>query len=451
MTQQSFRRPRGTQDLFGDQVRSWRTVEETFRSLCAVYGYREIRTPVFESRGLFERSVGDATDIVEKQMFRVCAPQDQGTKEEWVLRPEGTAPVARAVIENGLLSRYSLIKAFYIAPIFRYERPQSGRLRQHHQCGVEAVGSPDPALDGEVITLGWHFLSECGLRDLEVSLNSIGCLRPDCRPRFRLSLLEFWASKVHLLCPDCQRRLKTNPLRILDCKQEGCQKIARQSPKSTQFLCSSCRSHFSQLKAFLKTLNISFEEDGHLVRGLDYYTRTVFEIRSGVLGAQNTVLGGGRYDGLIEQLGGPPTPGVGFGCGIERVLLALSDRASLERASRPSTVFLIALNEEARTRALRLLSELRRQNIPCDMDYPEGEESGRIRIRSLKGQMRQADKRGAHLVLIIGEDELKGDFLTFRDMLNRRQWTAPAPTVIQQIARCLNDQDPSPQVTDRLK
>ncbi|MCS7223408.1 MAG: histidine--tRNA ligase [Armatimonadetes bacterium] len=446
-----FRRPRGTQDILPDQVSRWRTVEEKFRHWCGLYGYWEVRTPAFESRALFERTVGDATDIVEKQMFRVGPPKadegrpEQKEKEEWVLRPEGTAPVARAVLENGLLSRQSLVKLFYVAAIFRYERPQAGRLRQHHQCGVEALGSGDPALDAEVIDLGWNFLNDCHIEGLSVFLNSIGCLQPECRPRYRQDLLNYFWQKESLLCKDCRRRLQSNPLRILDCKEETCQPVARKAPKSWEYLCPACQDHFSRLQDHLSGMGIPFEIDGHLVRGLDYYQRTVFEFRHMGLGAQNTILGGGRYDGLIEELGGPATPGVGFGCGIERVLLAMVPTPNEQEQSAVIDVFVAPLTKAAQKEGVKLLSALRKKKIAADMDYSEPKNpTGTEELRSLKGQMRQAHKRRARLVIIIGDDELTRNFLTVRDMVEHRQWTVAFGDAVAKItAYILGQRDPS--------
>ncbi len=418
-----FKAPRGTKDILPDDIAEWRLVEETFRQWCARYGYREIRTPTFEDMGLFERTVGETSDIVQKQMFAVMpygSRHPVSEEERWILRPEGTAPVARALLEHGLLQQSPLVKVFYIAPIFRYERPQAGRLRQHHQCGVEAIGSPNPLLDVEVIALGFDFLSSVGASGFVINLNSIGCLKENCRPRYRQALIAYLQSHEPELCEDCRRRLYTNPLRVLDCKEEKCQAIVKDAPVSVDFLCDECREHFDAVQKGLSDLGIAYELNGRLVRGLDYYTRTVFEFVHPKLGAQSTVLGGGRYDGLIEELGGNPTPGVGFGCGIERVLLVREANAQPKPTDTTVDVFIAIAADVAKNVALKLLYELRRAGIRADCDYL---------ARSLKAQMRYADKLGARFVLILGDEELRENAVTVRDMRRSEQWKEPIDKV----------------------
>lgn len=415
-----FRAPRGTKDILPDDIAEWRLVEETFRQWCTRYGYREIRTPTFEDMGLFERTVGETSDIVQKQMFAVIPHGSRhpiGEEERWILRPEGTAPVARALLEHGLLQQFPIVKVFYIAPIFRYERPQAGRLRQHHQCGVETIGSPSPLLDVEVIALGFDFLTSVGAGGFVITLNSIGCLNENCRPRYRQALIAYLQSRERELCEDCQRRLYTNPLRVLDCKEESCQTIVKDAPISVDFLCDECREHFDAVRKGLDELGIAYEINGRLVRGLDYYTRTVFEFVHPKLGAQSTVLGGGRYDGLIEELGGNPTPGVGFGCGIERVLLVREANAQPKPKDEIVDVFIAVATDAARDAALKLLYELRRAGIRTECDYLD---------RSLKAQMRYADKLGARFVLILGDEELRENVVTVRDMQKSEQWKEPS-------------------------
>ncbi len=422
-----FRAPRGTKDILPDDIAEWRLVEETFRQWCTRYGYREIRTPTFEDMGLFERTVGETSDIVQKQMFAVMPYGSRhpiGEEERWILRPEGTAPVARALLEHGLLQQFPIVKVFYIAPIFRYERPQAGRLRQHHQCGVEAIGSSSPLLDVEVIALGFDFLTSVGADGFVINLNSIGCLNENCRPRYRQALIAYLQSHEQRLCEDCQRRLYTNPLRVLDCKEESCQTIVKDAPMSVDFLCDECREHFDAVRKGLDELGIAYELNGRLVRGLDYYTRTVFEFVHPKLGAQSTVLGGGRYDGLIEELGGNPTPGVGFGCGIERVLLVREANAQPKPKDAIVDVFIAVAADAAKDAALKLLYELRRAGIRTECDYLD---------RSLKAQMRYADKLGARFVLILGDEELRENVVTVRDMQKSEQWKEPSDKIASSL------------------
>lgn len=422
-----FRMPRGTKDILPDEVGEWRLVEDAFRDWCSRYGYSEIRTPTFEDLGLFERTVGETSDIVQKQMFAVTpffAHHPVSSDERWVLRPEGTAPVARALLEHGLLEQSPLSKVFYITPIFRYERPQAGRLRQHHQCGVEAIGSLHPALDAEVIALGVDFLTSVGADGFVLHLNSIGCMNPNCRLSYREALISYLQGYEDKLCDDCKRRLNTNPLRVLDCKEEGCRAVTKNAPVSLEDLCPQCQAHFAEVRRSLDALGISYELDGHLVRGLDYYTRTVFEFVHPKLGAQNTVLGGGRYDGLIEELGGNPTPGIGFGCGIERVLLVRQANELTKPKGNIVDAFIAVASPAANDAAFALLYALRHAGIRADVDYFG---------RSLKAQMRYADKLGAVLVLIIGEDELRENTVTIRDMRKSEQWRAPMEKAVHAV------------------
>lgn len=426
-----FKAPRGTKDILPDEISEWQFVEETFRKWCARYGYREIRTPAFEDVGLFERTAGETSDIVQKQMFAVIPYRVRhpvGNEERWALRPEGTAPVARALLEHGVLQQMPLVKVFYIAPIFRYERPQAGRLRQHHQCGVEAIGSPHPALDAEVIALGVDFLTTVGADGFTIHLNSIGCLNPDCRPRYRAVLLAFLRERKDELCADCQRRMVTNPLRVLDCKEEGCQTVIQQAPVTLNYLCADCQAHFEAVQKRLQAWGIPYELDGHLVRGLDYYTRTVFEFVHPKLGAQSTVLAGGRYDGLIAELGSEATPGVGFGCGMERTLLAR--RANGHQPINDAVVdaFIAVASPVAQEPAFALLRTLRKTGLRTDMDYLG---------RSLKAQMRFADKLGARFVLILGDEELQDGSVTVRDMVRSEQWREPMATVAERLQALL--------------
>ncbi|MGQ9729546.1 MAG: histidine--tRNA ligase, partial [Candidatus Fervidibacter sp.] len=328
-------------------------------------------------------------------------------------------------LEHGLLQQSPLVKVFYIAPIFRYERPQAGRLRQHHQCGVEAIGSSNPLLDVEVIALGFDFLTSVGASGFVIKLNSIGCMKENCRPRYRQALISYLQLREQELCEDCKRRLHTNPLRVLDCKEEKCQVVIKDAPISLDYLCDECREHFEAIKKGLDGLNIPYELNGRLVRGLDYYTRTVFEFVHPKLGAQSTVLGGGRYDGLISELGGEPTPGIGFGCGIERVLLVRQANSQAKPTEATIDAFLAVAHESAENLALKLLYELRRAGIRADRDYFP---------RSLKAQMRYAGKLGALFVLILGDEELRENAVTVRDMRKSQQWREPVDKVVSTLS-----------------
>ncbi|MBC7330273.1 histidine--tRNA ligase [bacterium] len=387
MSKQRYNAPRGTKDILPDESAKWQYIENLFRKVAESFGYREIRTPTFEEAGLFTRSIGEDTDIVSKEMYTF---QDKGGRT-LALRPEGTASVVRAYIEHGLYINQPFAKFYYITPLFRYERPQAGRYREHHQLGVEAIGSNSPYLDAEVIYLAYRFLDLLGLKEKELHLNSVGC--PVCRPRYVEKLREFLLPHKQELCEDCQRRLDYNPLRVLDCKRETCQKITSNVPPIYDFLCPDCSSHFSKLQELLSSLDINFRLNPRLVRGLDYYTKTAFEIVSTKLGAQNSVCGGGRYDGLVEELGGPPIPAVGMGMGVERVLLALEN--DLPGVKDEMDVFVAVEEEGERDKAFQLLMELRGKGLKADMDYLE---------RSLKSQLRQANRIGAKYALILRRD-----------------------------------------------
>ncbi|MGC8844112.1 MAG: histidine--tRNA ligase [bacterium] len=384
MTKQRFNAPRGTKDILPPESAIWQYIENLFRQTAETFGYREIRTPTFEDVGLFARGIGEDTDIVSKEMYVF---QDKGGRT-LALRPEGTASVVRAYIEHGLYINQPFVKFYYITSLFRYERPQAGRFREHHQLGVEAIGSKSPYLDAEVIYLAHRFLELLGIKEKELHLNSVGC--PLCRPRYLERLKEYLAPHKKELCEDCQRRLEHNPLRVLDCKRETCQSITSQVPPIYDFLCPDCASHFSKLQELLTSLGIAFKLNPRLVRGLDYYTKTAFEIISTKLGAQNSVCGGGRYDGLVEELGGPSVPAVGMGMGLERILIALGE--DLPNIKDHIYVFLALEDGTLKDRAFPLLMQLREKGLKADMDYLD---------RSLKSQLRQADRLKAKFVLIL--------------------------------------------------
>jgi len=405
-----YRAPRGTSDILPKEQAFWRYIEQKVVNVCQLYGYQRIDAPAFEDTGLFSRSVGEDTDIVEKQMYTF---EDRGGNKI-TLRPEGTAPVCRAYLEHGLHNLPQPVKLYYIASIFRYERPQAGRYRQHHQFGYEAIGDDDPALDAEVIDMAWQFFLSLNLHHLSLQLNSIGCKQ--CRPQYLTVLKDYYANYTHDLCSDCKTRLKRNPLRLLDCKKPSCQQIADSAPRSIDYLCPQCDEHFNQLKNYLSLLGLPFEINHRLVRGLDYYTRTVFEIQPEAEGAQSTLGGGGRYDDLIEELGGKPTPAIGFAAGIERIILNLKKQdAPIPPLPHPQ-VFIAYVGNEAKDEAIKLASTLRRAGIGV---------IEAIGSKSLKAQLRQANTLGVHHTVIIGDQEVKTGTVILRDMTTAQQKTVP--------------------------
>jgi histidyl-tRNA synthetase len=393
--------PRGTYDVLPAQAKNWYRLEEKAVSLFERYGYARIVTPTFEHTELFKRGIGESTDIVQKEMYTF---KDKSGRS-LTLRPEGTAPVVRAYLEHNLSSHSLPIKLYYLGSMFRYERPQAGRYREFWQVGVEAMGSMDSALDAEVILLLVHYLQDVGLKDLTLFINSMGCL--ECRPRFISELREKLGDFKELLCPDCKRRIEQNPLRVFDCKKDKCRKALREILPISDYLCSFCSDHFQSVQRFLREVNISFELNPWLVRGFDYYTRTTFEVVSGHLGAQNALGGGGRYDELVKEFGGTPTPAIGFAIGLERVLLALFKEKGQDSQLSKTKVFLAALGDKSRQKAFNLLYRLRIEEISADMDYQN---------RSLKSQMKLADKHGATFTLLLGSDELERGICGIRDM-----------------------------------
>ncbi|MDR2350279.1 MAG: histidine--tRNA ligase [Deltaproteobacteria bacterium] len=402
---------RGFKDILPRDVPLWTRIEEEARKVAALYGFGELRTPVMERTSLFARGIGEATDIVEKEMYSF---EDRGG-ESVSLRPEATAGVARAVLEHNLL-RENRSKFFALGPMFRRERPQKGRLRQFHQLDVEAFGDPGPQIDAEVMDFLLTFLRGLGLSDPILSLNSLGC--PECRPAFRKELAEYLLSREASLCPDCRRRLALNPLRVLDCKNPGCREVAAGAPKIVDRLCPACVLHFRGVMDSLAVLGRDFSLDPFLVRGLDYYSRTAFEVAHPGLGSQNAVAGGGRYDGLVAALGGPDTPAVGFAVGLERLALLLSEKA--EKDPLPETpgprFFLAVLCPEAVETALRLLGTLRKKNFSCECDWRPG---------SLRSRLKRADKLKAEKAIMLGERELALRLATVRDLSDGSQREVP--------------------------
>ncbi len=393
--------PRGTKDVLPEESRAWQILEEKLRNLAHRFGFREIRFPTFEDAALFDRGVGDTTDVVQKEMYDFY---DKGDRHI-ALRPEGTASVVRAFIEHSLHAKGLPLKVYYIAPNFRYEKPQAGRLREHHQFGVECFGAYDATADAEVISLGATLLSELGITDTELHLNSCGC--KECRKAYHAALKEFFAGKKSELCDTCNDRLERNPMRILDCKSEICKSISKDAPKVTDFLCDSCRDHFEKLKSCLDEIGIKYTLDPMLVRGLDYYTNTVFEFVSDKLGAQSTVLGGGRYNGLVESLGGPETAGLGFGCGIERLILTLEAEGKLSNDRLVPDVFIAHADTESELFAHKLVYSLRALGVSAERDTTG---------RSLKAQMKYAGKIGAKYSIVIGGNEIAEGKITIKNM-----------------------------------
>ena len=405
-----YKAPRGTADVLPQDQPYWRYVEGKAAHICHLCGYRHIDTPIFEDTRLFVRSIGDETDIVKKEMYTF----EDRSGTNMTLRPEGTAPVCRAYLEHGMHNLPQPVKLYYIAPIFRYERPQAGRYRQHHQFGFEAIGDIDPALDAEIIDMAWQFYASLGLEGFSLKLNSIGC--PKCRPKYIEELKRHYVPYRTQLCRDCQTRLGRNPLRLLDCKQDSCQPAANSAPHSLDYLCSECTEHFKRLQGYLDLMGIPFEVTHRLVRGFDYYTKTVFEIQPKEEGAQSALGGGGRYDGLIEELGGKPTPAIGFAAGIERVILNIKKQTiAVPPLSHPD-VFIAYVGQEAKKQALKLVVQLRKAGIGATTPFGD---------RSLRSQLRQANTLGVNQTLIIGEEEIRTDTVLLRDMTKAEQRREP--------------------------
>ncbi len=411
---------RGAPDILPDEAGKWQALEAVARDVLDRYGYAEIRTPVFERTELFVRGIGEGTDIVEKEMYTF---QDRGG-ESLTLRPEATASLMRAFVEHSLAARSSLVKFYLIGAMFRHERPQSGRFRQFHQIDVEAVGSPGPAVDAEVVALLHHLLDAWGLQGILLHLNSIG--DPACRPAYRQAFMDYAEAHRNALCPDCHARLEKNPLRILDCKVPGCQQVAAGAPAISGYLCQACRDHFAVVRHLLDGLKIDHTVNERLVRGLDYYTRTTFEFLNPVLGAQNAVAGGGRYDGLVEEIGGPPTPAIGFAIGEERILTSLAAQAVPPEAPAYSGVYVATAGPEIFAMALDLTQALRRRGLRAAVD---------LEARSLKSQLRQANRDRCRYTVILGSDELARSEATLKDMLSGEQRAIPLGEVVDRLTR----------------
>lgn len=410
--------PRGTKDILPERIGTWRYVEEKIRELCARYGFSEIRTPMFEHTELFQRGIGDTTDVVEKEMYTFT---DRGGRS-LTLRPENTASAVRAYLENKLYADAPVTKLFYIGSMFRFDRPQKGRFREFHQFGVEVLGEQSPLVDAEIILLAVRFLASLGLTDLVLSLNSVGDAA--CRSQYRAKLQDFFRDKLADMCEDCRTRFERNPMRLLDCKNEKCQALSQGAPEITACLCDDCRDHFLKVQAYLTAAGIRYTLAPRLVRGLDYYTRTAFEIKYAPLGAQSAVAGGGRYDGLIEEIGGAPAPGIGFAVGLERVMVALEMQNLAAPEEETADAFLIALGDAAQQAVFPLLIGMRDKGLRVVMDYAG---------RSLKSQMRAADKARARFAVILGDTELAEHTAVLRDMSSGEQRRVPLSDLINTL------------------
>ncbi|MCK4575292.1 histidine--tRNA ligase, partial [candidate division WOR-3 bacterium] len=397
---------KGTKDILPNETETFLEAEKTLRKTMAKYGYREMRTPIFEQTELFIKGTGETTDIVNKEMYSFT---DKGGRN-LSLRPEGTPSIIRAYLENNLHKKRIFQKLFYYGRMYRQESPQSGRLREFRQFGIEAIGSLSPQIDAETIILGLEILNNIGLRKVETQISSVGCDK--CRPFYKESLKNFLESKLNLLCDDCKRRFEVNILRVLDCKRETCRQVLKNAPTSENQLCNECKDHFSKVLDLLQKSNVHFTLNPYLVRGLDYYTKTVYEFISPVLGAQDAVGGGGRYDKMVELFGGPQIPAIGFACGMERILLAVEKEGKAKIQKQHFDFYIVTMDEKTDEKGFLLLNELRKKGFVCEKDYLE---------RSLKAQMKDSDRLGAEFVIIIGSEELGNNEVTLRRMTDGSQ------------------------------
>lgn len=393
--------PRGTKDVMTSESYKWQYLEKMFKETCRNFGYSEIRTPIFEHTELFERGVGETTDVVQKEMYTFF---DKGERSI-TLKPEGTSSVVRSFVENKIYTESQPTKVYYITPCFRYERPEAGRLRQFHQFGVEAFGSEEASLDVETMTLVATFFKKLGLKNVDLHINSIGC--PKCRQDYNDKLREYLSSKIDSLCSTCHSRYEKNPMRILDCKNGNCQSKTQDAPLMIDNLCEECEEHFTKVKTYLKLAEVEYIVDAKIVRGLDYYTKTAFEFISNDIGSQGTVSGGGRYDGLVSELGGPKTPSVGFGMGIERLLLTLENNGIEIPKEDSIDLFIVSMGEEAERLSFKLLAKLRTNGISADKDYLN---------RGIKAQFKYANKLNAKYTVVIGDTEIEKNIVTLKDM-----------------------------------
>lgn len=396
--------PKGTKDMLPQNAYKWYYVENLFRNLCSVYGCREIRTPMFEHTELFKRGVGETTDVVQKEMYTF---EDKGGRSI-TLKPEGTAPSVRAFIENSLFNEVQPTKLYYFTPCFRYEKMQKGRFRQHHQFGVEVYGSKEASIDAEVISLVMRVYKELGIQGVQLKINSMGC--PHCRKKYNEALKDFLGSKYEELCETCKSRFEKNPLRILDCKVNSCKEIVKEAPIISEYICEECGSHFESLKKYLEVMGIDFAVDPHIVRGLDYYSKTVFEVldKNGI-----ALCGGGRYDNLIKEIGGPDLPSMGFGMGIERLLMALEENGIEIPKEKYMELYVGSMDEDAKYEAIKIVNALREKGVKCECNHME---------RSVKAQMKYANKIEAYFTIILGENEIQSRTAKIKRMSDGEQF-----------------------------
>ena len=412
--------PKGTKDLLPGQVHKWHYVEGKFADICRRYGFKEIRTPMFEHTEVFARGIGDTTDVVQKEMYTF---NDHGNRSI-TLKPEGTSGAVRAFIEHKQYAEVQPTKYYYNTDCFRYEKPQSGRLRHFHQFGIEVFGTPNMMADAEVICLAHDFLTDLGITEIELIINSVGC--PECRKKYREALKAYLLPHYEELCGTCKERFERNPMRIIDCKSEICQAIVKDAPRMIDYLCDDCRNAFEDLKSNLTAMGIDFTIDPNIVRGLDYYTKTAFEFVTTKIGAQGTVCGGGRYDHLVEELGGPPIPGVGFGLGIERLLLLMEANNAYFPEENRVDAFIAVMGDAAKAFGLKLARELRAKGITAEMD---------TLARNIKGQFKYADRLNARYTLVIGDNELEKGVVSLKDMVKSEQREIKIEDIYKEITK----------------
>ena len=412
--------PKGTKDMLPEQAYKWHYVEEKFADICRKYGFKEIRTPMFEHTEVFQRGIGDTTDVVQKEMYTFNDHDGRSI----TLKPEGTSGAVRAFIEHKQYAEVQPTKYYYDTDCFRYETPQSGRLRHFHQFGIEVFGTSNMLADAEVICLANDFLTDLGVKEIELRINSVGC--PECRAKYRQALKDFIKPRYDELCGTCKDRYERNPMRILDCKSEICQGIVKDAPRMLDYLCDDCRQAFEELKTNLTSMGIGYTVDPNIVRGLDYYTKTAFEFVTTKIGAQGTVCGGGRYDHLIEELGGPPIPGVGFGLGIERLLLLMDANEAYFPEDQGVEVFIAVMGERAKAFGLKLCREMRQKGIVAEMD---------TLARNIKGQFKYADRLNARYTLVIGDNELDKGVVSLKDMAASSQREVAIEDIYKEINR----------------
>ncbi len=412
--------PKGTKDILPAQVHKWHYVENKFADICRKYGFKEIRTPMFEHTEVFARGIGDTTDVVQKEMYTF----DDHAGRSITLKPEGTSGAVRAFIEHKQYAEVQPTKYYYDTDCFRYEKPQAGRQRHFHQFGIEVFGTPNMLADAEVISLGYDFLTDLGITEIELRINSVGC--PECRRKHREALKDFLKPRYDELCKTCKDRFDRNPMRILDCKSDTCKELVKGAPVMLDYLCDDCREAFAELKKNLTSMGIEYKVDPGIVRGLDYYTKTAFEFVTTKIGAQGTVCGGGRYDHLVEELGGPPIPGVGFGLGIERLIMLMEANDVYFPDENKVDVFIAVMGEAAKAFGLKLCRELRLKGVVAEMD---------TLARNIKGQFKYADRLNARYTLIIGEDELAKGVVSLKDMAKSEQREIKIEDIYKEITR----------------